>query len=115
MRLLELLELIQRCINIDAAALNGLPLLVNGRGAGIFDDGGFFRRPLRPRRFPKAKDHGEAGLLLYPCIYMGFKSFVSFPLTEGCLNTETSNDQKPNWTWDLVRFMYFVATAYHHM
>jgi hypothetical protein len=69
MRLLELLELIQRCINIDAAALNGLPLLVNGRGAGIFDDCGFFRRLSRARRFPKAEDHGEASLLLYSYIY----------------------------------------------
>jgi hypothetical protein len=57
MRLLELLELVQRCVNIDPGGTNGLALLVNGRGGGVLDDGGFFRRLPRARSFPQAEDH----------------------------------------------------------
>ena len=79
MRLLEFLELIQRCINVNAASLNSLTLLVNGCGGGILDDGGFFRRPLRARRFPKAEDHVETGLLpfTYWALRVSFRSLCS--------------------------------------
>ena len=83
MRLLELLELVERCININAAGLHGLAFLV------VLDDGGIFGRLPRARRFPKAKDHGEDGLLPY---VLDLKTFLSVPLGEGCLNTETIDE-----------------------
>jgi hypothetical protein len=42
MGLLELLQLVQRCINVDAAGHDGLTLLVDIVGASRVGDGGLF-------------------------------------------------------------------------
>jgi hypothetical protein len=113
MRLLEFLELIQRCINVNAAGSNSLTLLVNGRGGGILDDGGFFRRLPRARRFPKAKDHGETGL--QPFYVLGFKSFVSFPLlwvNDVSIRRQLMSRKRAESELGSSSFMYFVATAH---